>query len=365
MVHRRDVLKAAGATAGAALLAGCLGDDDNDDAELEEGLDVDLDELPEEEITISHSFAPVMEDHWHRASVSFKQYMENATDGRFQVDISTGAELGGNIEQLEQTQEGTIEGTTSHSEGQLAPFNANFNSFTIPYLFQNIEIAQQVMNGQFGQRLWNNLREENNLRIVGSWDNGGFRTFSTGGETITTADDFEGLQMRVMPIESLEEMTRELGAEPEAIDGAELFESLDQGVVDGQENSMVTVMATDIYEVQEYLFLNRHTYSMNWLIFSETWFQDLHPAYQQMVEIAGRHAAADARRVNRLQRERALDYLDDHMEIYTPDQDVIDDIRDTTLEPVEQVIRDVVDDETFVDDLFDAIDEAEEELGYN
>lgn len=365
MPDRRTVLKAAGAAAGVGLLAGCVGDDDDDASDTEQGLDVDPDELPEEEITISHSFAPVLVDHWHRASVSFKEFMEDATDGQFQVEVSTGAELGGNIEQLEQTQEGTIEGTTSHSEGQLAPFNSNFNSFTIPYLFRDVEIAQHVMNGPFGQQLWEDLRERNDLRIVGGWDNGGFRTFTTGGPTITSMDDFEGLQMRVMPIESLEEMTRQLGAEPQAIDGAELFESLDTGVVDGQENSMVTIMGVNIYEVQEFMLLNRHTYSMNWLIFSETWFQDLHPTYQQLVEIAGRHAAADARRVNRLQRERALDYLDDHLEIYIPDDAMIEEIRDATLEPVEAVIRDVVEDESLIDDLFEAIDTAEEELGFD
>jgi TRAP-type transport system periplasmic protein len=370
---RRRLLQATGATAAMGSIAGCTDMIFPDDGGSEAGGDVDdLDDLPEIEATLGHSGPEDTGMHQHRAAMTFKNYIEERTDGQFTIDVVPGGGLGGLVEMTEQNMEGAVELVGSTAEGHLAPFYPNINVYASPFAFatgnieQDIVTANYVFDKEFGQRLWEDFRDQTGLRMLTWYDNGGFRNFGVAGTEIREASDLEGLNIRTMEIEAHMELVRQLGASPEPMAWEELYEGIDQGVVDGQENSVPTVISGNLQEVIDWIITDGHCFTMNFIHCNDEWFQDLPAEYQGLVIQAGQMASADARKVNQLQRAWGNDIVEEEgVEVYEPDEEELETFREATQEPVDEVIRDEMDDPDMLDDMMDAIDRAREELGFD
>ncbi len=360
-MDRRSFLATGGVTLGAAAIAGCLGDDSDADAG---DIDADADDLPSESMQIVHGYPEDPMFHGHQAAITVQDYMDRRTDGQFEVEIVPGGAAGDDTEMLEQVQSGAVEATSSAAEGHLTPFYANMNVVGLPFFFEDVEVANFVFDGPYGDRLRDDFRDQTGMRMLGFYDNGGFRHFTTSETRVTEPGDMEGLTVRTMNMDAHQEMVRQLGAEPVSIEGTEIYSALDQGVADAQENPVPIIQVLSFYEVQEYLMLDGHVHSMLHLICNDEWYDDLHPAYQQLVAEAGYLGAINARKVNRLMRERGRPYLRERMTVVEEDEIDVDAFRERTQEPVEEFVRDAVDDEMWVDDLYDARDRAMEHLGY-
>lgn len=364
--NRRSFMKkatAVGITAGVASTAGCssLGGS-NGDAENGDASGVDN---PEMEVTLAHSGPEDIRQHQQRAAVSFKNYVEDKTNGNLTINISPGGALGSLREMIEQQQSGSLELVGSTAEGHIAPFYPNINVYALPYAFRNPEVANYVFDGEFGSTLWEDMREKTGIRMLTWYDNGGFRSFGIAGHEIRSLEDMEGLDIRTMQIEAHQELVRQLGANPTPIDWNELYQAIDQGVVDGQENSIPTVITGDLHEVLDFIILDRHVFTMNFIHADDAWYQELPNHYQEIVSAAGRVASADARMINRIQRVRGVTTVEDAgVTVFDPPQSLIDEFAEATQEPVGEIVREQMDDPGMVDEMTDAIQQAEEDLGY-
>ncbi|WP_226023774.1 substrate-binding domain-containing protein [Halomicrobium salinisoli] len=367
---RRNFMRTAGAisaTAGLTSIAGCssLTSGGNGGSGSGDGSDSGGAENPEMTVTLGHSGPEDITQHQHRAAVTFKKHIEDNTNGNFTVEISPGGALGSLREMVEQNQSGSLELVGSTAEGHIAPFYSNINVYALPYAFRNVEVANYVFDNEFGDQLWADFRDQTGLRMLTWYDNGGFRSFGVSGVEIESIDDMEGLDIRTMQIEAHQELVSQLGANPTPIDWNELYQAIDQGVVAGQENSIPTVISGDLHEVLDWIILDRHVYTMNFIHCNEEWFQGLPLHYQRLVLEAGRLASQEARMINRIQRERGVQTVEEAgVTVYDPPQEVINDFREATQEPVGELIRNEMDDPGMVDDMQEAIQQAEKDLGY-
>lgn len=369
--NRRSFIQKAsalGLTAGIVSTAGCSslgGSDSNSVGGGSQANESEGAEMPEMTVTLGHSGSEDITQHQHRAAVTFKNYIESKTGGNFTVEISPGGALGSLREMVEQNQSGSLELVGSTAEGHLAPFYPNINVYALPYAFRNVEVANYVFDKGFGDTLWEDFRQKTGLRMLTWYDNGGFRSFGISGSEIRSLDDMKGLDIRTMQIEAHQELVSQLGANPTPIDWNELYQAIDQGVVDGQENSIPTVISGDLHEVLDYIILDRHVFSMNFIHCNEDWFQGLPQYYQQLVVTAGRLASQDARMINRIQRERGIKTVEEAgVTVYDPPQNVVQEFKEATQEPVGEVVREKMDNPKLVDQMVDAIEQAEQDLGY-
>lgn len=363
---RRQFVSAVGA-AGVAGLAGCsglLGDGNGDGSQNQQGTTTGGNDLPDMEARFAQTAGPDESFHLHYGALRFKEHVERLTDGGLTIDVVAGGQLGGWNEAAEQTQNGTIE-ITFNTAGHMGPLNSNVNCFGVPYIFRDIEVPFHVLDMlEWGDRFREDYLDKTGLRMIGWWDNGGFRHFSAN-TSLQSIDDFDGLDFRVQPADTYQALVSALGANPQVLDAVDLYQALDQGIVDGQENAMPNFLVIDTQEVQSHVILDGHTLSTLFLHANNGWYEDLPDAYRSAVDRAGMLASVDARRFNRLDRERSLRTVREAgVEVYDPSLDEIDAFREQTQEPVEQAARDVMDDPDLLDGLYDAIETAEENLGY-
>jgi C4-dicarboxylate-binding protein DctP len=83
-----------------------------------------------------------------------------------------------------------------------------------------------------------------------------------------------------------------LGAAPVPINFAEVYNALQQGVVDGEENPLVSIVNMKFYEVQDVVTISNHGYLAYAFLFSDEFFQSLTPEQQEILTSAARDAAA-------------------------------------------------------------------------
>jgi len=365
---RRQYIKAAGGVGVISGLAGCNGltgngNNNGEDGQGDDNTNEDMQDLPEMEITFAHPGAPDITTYLHRGAVSVKEYLERESDGNIQVNIAPGAELGGVQDTFEQALAGEIELAYSGT-GYMPEFHPNINALGLPFAFRSVDHALYVLdNTEFGHRLWREIREDVGFRTLGVFDIG-LRSFGMVDTEVRELADLEGSTIRVQPIEAHEEMIRQLGARPEVIDWGELYQALDQGVVDGQENPITAILLGDLQEVLDWIILDRHVFDAQFFGCSEEWFRDLHPTYQRMFIEAGIVGGRDARRVNRVQNRIGRSIIEEAgVTFYDPPVDVLNEFQERTQEPVGDYIRsELMDDPEMLDLLLDSIETASEEL---
>src|SRR4051812_25559897 len=71
-------------------------------------------------------------------------------------------------------------------------------------------------------------------------------------------DDAKGLKFRIQQSNVLEEQFKVLGANPQKLAFAEVYQALQTGVVDGQENTWSNIYSQKFHEVQKYISESNH-----------------------------------------------------------------------------------------------------------
>ena len=317
-------------------------------------------------MTLAHADVADPTMYVHAGAVAFKEYVEKESNGKIQVNISPAAALGNTASLQEMTMTGEIEASTSHTEGTIAIVYPNIQCLSIPYLFLNVDQALEVFRGEFGQRLWEDMRQQTGLRMIGVWDNGGFRNFTNNKRVIRTPEDMKGLSIRTMDNPAHMEIVRALGAKPTPISWAETYTALQTGVVDGEENSIPTFLLGSLQEVQKYMTMDGHVYSQLHMFVNDKWFSGLPKEYQEIILRGGQKAGVAGERANRVYRDIGRGIcVKAGVEFYDPSIDEINQFKALAQPPVIKFIREKgVKDPKWVDDVIKAADEALITLGY-
>ncbi len=233
---------------------------------------------------------------------AFKKYVETKTKGGIQVGLYYNSQLGGERESVEQVKSGSLEMATA-SAGPLTTFNRNFMVLDIPFAFDSYEIAWGVLDGPMGQSL---LGSSENIGLKGlAYLENGYRHVTNNVRPINGPDDLKGVKIRTMEAPMHMENFKTLGANPTPVPWTELYMTMQQKVVDGQENPLANIWEVKMYEVQKYTSLTGHIYDPMPLVANLKWFNKLPKEYQSIVKEGAVLAQNYSRFVNKA-REDAI-----------------------------------------------------------
>lgn len=249
----------------------------------------------------------------HVGAEKFKEIVEERTDGQVQIEIFPSGQLGDDVEVTELIQSGSVEAGLIPT-AKLSTFDAQMQLPDLPFIFPSREAAYEVLDGEVGQELLGGLADIG-LKGASFWESG-FKQF-TSNVRIEEPSDFEGLKIRTMESPIVIEQFQALGANPVPISFAETYNALQQNVVDGQENPLVSIVKMNFYEVQDYTILSNHGYLAYAFILSDAWFSQLPEDVQTVILEASQEAAEFEREETLAQEEGFIETIEEYgTEIY-------------------------------------------------
>lgn len=253
----------------------------------------------------------------HEASVRFAEVLKAKTGGRIEVQVAPSAQLGDDAAMVTALRTGALD-ISANSQGAVANAVPEYAAFGMPFLFSSAASAFKLLDGPLGKELADKSAEKG-LVLLGTWDNG-IRQMTNSKRAITKVEDMKGLKMRVPPDATLVDIMKSLGAESQQIKFAELYVALQQGVVDGQENPLVNIHASKLYEVQKHLALTNHQFQMTPFLMSKRSWDKLSDADRKAVQEAAAEATALQRKLSQEADERLLAELKAKgVQVTTPD----------------------------------------------
>jgi C4-dicarboxylate-binding protein DctP len=190
-----------------------------------------------------------------KGALKFKELAEARTKGRVKVDVYANSTLFKDGEEMQMLQLGNVQ-ILAPSVSKFGPLGVRaFEVFDLPYIFDNDKDLHNVTQGRIGQQLFKML-ESKNITGLAYWDNG-FKEMSSN-KPLRTPADFRGQKIRIQSSKVLDAQMRALGATPQVMAFSEVYQALQTGVVDGQENTWSNIYTQKFHEVQKYITVSDH-----------------------------------------------------------------------------------------------------------
>ena len=236
----------------------------------------------------------------------FAEIVEAKSDGKITVKRFPGGTLGGDLQTLSALQGGTVEMTTMNA-GILQSVVKDFAVVDLPFLFDNPQQADAVMDGPVGQALIAKL-PENGIVGLAYWELG-FRQLTNSRHAVTKVADIEGLKIRVIQSPIYIELFNALGANAVPMPFPEVYTALETGAIDGQENPAPSILTAKLNEVQDYMTLTNHTYNPQMVMVSAKFWDTLNDEERKVLQDAAVEARDYERAVAREQSAKAVEEL--------------------------------------------------------
>jgi len=225
---------------------------------------------------------------WHEALLEWKEKVEKRTNGDVEIELHLGGSLGGELQMIESVQWGTIQ-AGGFSTGALSSFVPELDLFELPFMWDSRDQCYYILDNYLFEEFDKRFAKKQ-FKMV-AWSENGWRNFFTKVRPVRMPEDLNGLKMRSMENRVHHAFWKSLGANAIPIATPEVYTALQQGTVDGGENSAVLTAATAWDEVIEYYSISQHMYQPAVIVFNMRFWNKLPEAYRKILDEEGRDVA--------------------------------------------------------------------------
>lgn len=169
---------------------------------------------------------------------TFKKMIEERTNGKYEIDIYSGGQLGGDRELMEALQFGNVHFNVL-TASDMGTFAQEMEVQDLPYLFENWEQVYKFLDSDAAKEFYA-LSDAAGIKTL-SFMPRGFRHVTHGTKEIKSLADIKGEKLRVAESKIYEETFRAFGASPQIMAWGEVYTALQQGTVNGMENTIITI----------------------------------------------------------------------------------------------------------------------------
>jgi C4-dicarboxylate-binding protein DctP len=238
-----------------------------------------------------------------KGALKFKELAEAKTHGRVKVEVYPNSQLYKDREELEALQLGAVQ-MLAPSVSKFGPLGVRkFEVFDLPYMFPDEASLERVVEGPVGSGLFK-LLEPKGITGVAYWFNG-FKEF-TANKPLKKLDDFKGLKIRIQSSKVIEGQIKVLGAIPQVMAFSEVYTALQQGVVDGEENTPSNKYTQKMHEVQKYMTLSDHGVVMYAVVVNKKFWDGLPPDVRKSLNEAMSESTRYVWRIAKQENDDAL-----------------------------------------------------------
>lgn len=275
-----------------------------------------------EKLSLKVSVTTSEQDTWAKAVEKWNEDLQEKTDGRIELKLYANESLsnGNSPKGVEAVQNGSTD-ISIHSMIIYNVLDKKFATPTLPWLLPTYEEADAAMNGEGGEELKELIRTKGIEPLA--YGEGGFRQITNSKHPITSPEDLKGLKIRTPATEMMVDTYKEFGGDPTVMNFSEVFTSLQQGVIDGQENPLNIIYNSKLNEVQDYITVWNYMYDPLIFGMNKKLFDGLDEETRKIIQETGQDAAKYQIELNRKQNEEILSELEElGMEVttLTPEQ---------------------------------------------
>lgn len=207
-----------------------------------------------------------------KGAEKFKELAEKYTNGKVKIEVYPNSTLYKDKEELEALQLGSVQ-MLAPSNSKFGPLGIReFEVFDLPYILPDLKTLRKVTEGPLGARLLKQL-EPKGITGLAYWDNG-FKQMSANKKLVTPAD-YQGVKFRIQSSRVLQAQFKALSSLPQVMAFSEVYQALQTGVVDGQENTWSNIYTQKMHEVQKYITETNHGYIGYVVIVNKKFWDDL------------------------------------------------------------------------------------------
>ncbi len=221
-----------------------------------------------------------------------------ATNGRIEVKVFPGGQLGSPAALIEGLQLGTVEGYENPADFFVG-VDSRFGEFSIPFLFRDTEQANKVLaDPEFNDYV---LKMAEAKGIVGVNLAVAAESLYFGAKKpLRHIDDFKGMKLRVNATPAERARMGALGATAVPMGLPEMITSLQNGVIDGTMSGMSIYTNFNLQNVGKTLLETHDTLLVSFGGLSKAWLDKLPPDLSKII-------VDEARKLQPWARQTAID----------------------------------------------------------
>lgn len=208
------------------------------------------------------------------ASAMLANRVNEEMNGTMCMEVYPNSTLYNDDQVLEAMLQGDVQ-LAAPSLSKFETFTKQFRIFDLPFMFKNINAVDEFQASETGQAMKESMVRRGLLGLE-FWHNG-MKQFSAK-KPLVNPGDAAGLKFRVQPSDVLVAQMEALGASPQPMAFSEVYGALQQGVVDGQENTWSNIYGRKFFEVQDGVTETNHGIIDYLVVTSVDWFESLDPA---------------------------------------------------------------------------------------
>ncbi len=231
-----------------------------------------------------------------KGTEAFAAYVKEKTGGKIDIATFPAGQLGGERSMAEQVQSGTLQ-MASITTAVLQNFVPEVAILDMPFIFPNRATAYATLDDpDYKKKMFSYFPKKGFIAI--GWTENEIRDFSNNKRPVRTPEDMEGLKVRVMNSPAYIDTFKQMGASPVGIPFPEIYNALQTGVIDAQENPILTTVLMKFTEVTKYVTLTQHAITECVIIINTDYWDALSPEDQQIFREAAKVALDTNRKVN-------------------------------------------------------------------
>jgi tripartite ATP-independent transporter DctP family solute receptor len=216
----------------------------------------------------------------HHGAVAFAKYVTEKTNGELEVQVFPLGQLGGERSMTEQVQAGTLH-MTAVTASVLANFVPEMGIIELPFIYPNRTVAYNVLDDKEVKERFAKLCDAKGFVFIGYTENE-FRDMTNSKRPIKRPEDLKGLKIRVIEGPIFIDTFKTLGANPTPLPFPEIYNALQQKVIDGQDNPLVTSIMMKFTEVNKFATITNHILTECPVVVNKNFWNSLTPEQQKI-----------------------------------------------------------------------------------
>ncbi|HCY85042.1 MAG TPA: C4-dicarboxylate ABC transporter substrate-binding protein [Desulfobacteraceae bacterium] len=227
---------------------------------------------------------------------AFAAYVKEKTHGKIDIATFPSGQLGGERSMAEQVQAGTLQ-IAALTTAVLQNFVPQGAILDMPFIFPDRKTAYATLDDpEVQEKIFSYFPKKGFIAI--GWTENEIRDFTNNKRPVRTPEDIKGLKVRVMNSPVYLDTFKQLGASPVGIPFPETYNALQTGVIDAQENPILTSVLMKFTEVTKHVTRTQHCLTECIIVVSIDYWESLSEKEQGIFKEAAKIAIDTNRKVN-------------------------------------------------------------------